>query len=325
MRIPAGFRPWLAVAALLGVTLAATAAGAGENRPPTASSLELSTAQDTTLTFNLKGSHPDDSSLSVHVLSRPINGNLSGTGPVLTYTPDPAFVGTDQLIFVVNDGTLDSPPATVSILVQPPDEPRAEPEDTDRESERDREIERRPAVRWFLQFAPPGLTQSTPVSASSASAASSEAPIVVASNEGGNEDNEGRGREKTAEHRGRGLAPDVKFVGVLRDGSRETTGVFLARQLDTLIIQLYWKNWFDNREMHYQRVQLITPDGAVYQTFTTDIHAFKHDGNPVEIEVPVTGSWIKAHKLFGAWRVDVFLDDEPLAIARQGFTILSSN
>ncbi len=43
------------------------------------------------------------------------------------------------------------------------------------------------------------------------------------------------------------------------------------------------------------------------------------------VEVPVTGSWIKAHKLFGAWRVDVFLDDEPLAIARQGFTILSSN
>ena len=47
----------------------------------------------------------------------PMHGTLSGTAPDLTYTPDAGFVGTDSFSFAVNDGSLDSAPATVTIDV----------------------------------------------------------------------------------------------------------------------------------------------------------------------------------------------------------------
>ncbi|MFC7339147.1 LamG-like jellyroll fold domain-containing protein [Haloferula chungangensis] len=61
----------------------------------------------------------DDSSepLQYLVVDGPSQGSLSGTAPVLDYTPPPGFSGIDSFSFTVNDGELDSLPATVTITV----------------------------------------------------------------------------------------------------------------------------------------------------------------------------------------------------------------
>jgi hypothetical protein len=47
----------------------------------------------------------------------PAHGTLSGTAPNLTYTPSTNYSGTDSFTFQANDGTTNSPTATVSISV----------------------------------------------------------------------------------------------------------------------------------------------------------------------------------------------------------------
>ena len=51
------------------------------------------------------------------VVSQPVNGTLSGTAPNLTYTPKANFNGSDSFTFKVNDGSVDSSTAAVSITV----------------------------------------------------------------------------------------------------------------------------------------------------------------------------------------------------------------
>ncbi len=54
------------------------------------------------------------------ILTHPTNGVLTGTGPYLTYTPNPCFEnGQDSFVYKANDGTNDSAPATVLITVNP--------------------------------------------------------------------------------------------------------------------------------------------------------------------------------------------------------------
>src|SRR4029077_15269241 len=54
------------------------------------------------------------------IATMPAHGTLtpgSGSGPNVTYTPDPNFNGTDSFTFTVNDGSLTSNFATVSITI----------------------------------------------------------------------------------------------------------------------------------------------------------------------------------------------------------------
>ena len=53
----------------------------------------------------------------------PSNGTLSGTAPNLTYSPNGGFVGTDSFTFVANDGQVDSLPATITIMINPVQDP----------------------------------------------------------------------------------------------------------------------------------------------------------------------------------------------------------
>src|SRR5207244_6705331 len=53
------------------------------------------------------------------VVAMPTNGVLSGTAPNVTYTPNANFNGGDSFTFKVNDGSLTSAVATVSITVTP--------------------------------------------------------------------------------------------------------------------------------------------------------------------------------------------------------------
>ncbi|HEU5291517.1 MAG TPA: Ig-like domain-containing protein [Cyclobacteriaceae bacterium] len=86
---------------------------------PIADNATVTVQEDAPKSFTLTGSDPDGNSLTYNVLSSPTNGTLSGTAPNLTYTPALNFTGSDSFTFRVNDGTLNSNVATVSITVDP--------------------------------------------------------------------------------------------------------------------------------------------------------------------------------------------------------------
>lgn len=94
------------------VSIAVTAV----NDAPTASAQGVNVNEDASLAITLSGSDADGDSLTYGV-SVPANGSLSGTAPNLTYTPNANFNGADSFTFTVNDGTVDSAAATVSITV----------------------------------------------------------------------------------------------------------------------------------------------------------------------------------------------------------------
>ena len=55
--------------------------------------------------------------LSWTIVAQPQHGTLSGTAPALTYTPAADYFGADSFTFKVNDGSVDSNVATVTIDV----------------------------------------------------------------------------------------------------------------------------------------------------------------------------------------------------------------
>lgn len=87
------------------------------NNPPTADAQSVSTPQDTALPITLTGSDPDGDTITFAIITGPTNGSLSGTPPIVTYTPNASFNGVDNFTFTVNDGSVDSNEATISITV----------------------------------------------------------------------------------------------------------------------------------------------------------------------------------------------------------------
>ena len=104
---------------------AAVPGGAG---PPTAYAQVVTAAENTATAVTLAGSDTNSPPLPLTytVTVDPQHGVLSGTAPNLTYTPDGAYTGQDSFQFVVNNGFVQSAPATVSIdVVGPPAAPTA--------------------------------------------------------------------------------------------------------------------------------------------------------------------------------------------------------
>ena len=89
----------------------------GGNEAPIADDQSVSTSEDTALGVTLTGSDPDGDQITFIVIDQPMYGTLSGEAPDLTYTPASNYYGTDSFTFKVNDGTVDSNTATVSITV----------------------------------------------------------------------------------------------------------------------------------------------------------------------------------------------------------------
>ncbi len=87
------------------------------NDPPVATSELVTTNEDTPVSFVLDGGDSDGNPLTFAIITPPLHGTLSGTAPALIYTPGTNFNGADSLIFRVNDGTVNSAPATVKITV----------------------------------------------------------------------------------------------------------------------------------------------------------------------------------------------------------------
>ncbi|MHC4705223.1 MAG: cadherin-like domain-containing protein [Planctomycetota bacterium] len=89
------------------------------NNPPVAEARSVETREDTPKSITLTASDDDGDQLIYGVITTPAHGQLSGTPPELTYTPEANFSGSDSFTFKANDGEVDSDAATVSIRVEP--------------------------------------------------------------------------------------------------------------------------------------------------------------------------------------------------------------
>ena len=86
---------------------------------PVATAQSVTTAEDTAKPITLTATDADGNALTYTIVTQPAHGTLSGTAPNVTYTPELNYNGPDSFTFKVNDGTVDSAPATVSITVTP--------------------------------------------------------------------------------------------------------------------------------------------------------------------------------------------------------------
>lgn len=93
------------------------------NDPPVAATDSVITDEDTPQPITLTGSDVDADTLTYRLLSGPAHGTLTGKAPNLTYTPSEDYFGTDSFTFNVNDGSLDSNTATITLTIKPVNDP----------------------------------------------------------------------------------------------------------------------------------------------------------------------------------------------------------
>ncbi len=89
------------------------------NDAPLADSQSVTTPEDKALPITLTGSDVDGPAINFVIVTLPTHGTLTGSGANLTYQPATNYTGPDSFTFTVNDGSLTSAVATVSINVTP--------------------------------------------------------------------------------------------------------------------------------------------------------------------------------------------------------------
>ena len=94
-----------------------------DDSSPVAASLSLSANEDTAVPVVLVASDPDCQPLTYSIVTPPAHGALSGSGADLTYTPAANYHGSDSFTFRASDGVNESNIATVSITVNPVNDP----------------------------------------------------------------------------------------------------------------------------------------------------------------------------------------------------------
>jgi len=87
------------------------------NSAPVANSQLVYTLRNTRQTIHLSASDAENNPLTYRVVSQPRHGLLVGVEAGQIYTPTLDYTGTDSFTFVVNDGQIDSAPATVQITI----------------------------------------------------------------------------------------------------------------------------------------------------------------------------------------------------------------
>jgi hypothetical protein len=117
----------------------------------------------------------------------------------------------------------------------------------------------------------------------------------------------------------------LEFLAISRSGQTMPGDEFSVSQTRDLKIRVWWAL----NGQHAQRLELLSPDGSLYQrlqtSFDADTAKVELRGNQsymsVETIVPVAGTWITDHSLFGAWAVNVYLDDDETTSRAGSFTI----
>ena len=106
------------------------------NTVPTAQDGSVTTSQNQQLTIKLNANDADGDNLSFTIVDEPSNGQLGNMNPstnTVTYTPDEDYSGEDNFTFIVNDGTIDSNEATVSIMIEEQQTEQAQQEENEDE------------------------------------------------------------------------------------------------------------------------------------------------------------------------------------------------
>ena len=121
----------------------------------------------------------------------------------------------------------------------------------------------------------------------------------------------------------------VSLVGLLHTGRQDPGWRFSGQTLRDLLIVVEYRDLLPGP--HTQRLKLFLPDGALYQQFTTEFDAAdqptRGQGHPaprwesVEVRLPVGGTWITEHALYGTWRFEVYLDDARNPITSTTFVL----
>jgi hypothetical protein len=89
------------------------------NDPPVAANQTISLLEDHSQSITLGGTDVENNPLTFKIVAPPAKGSLSGTAPSLIYTPLPNANGSDSFTYTVNDGSIDSLPATVLLNIAP--------------------------------------------------------------------------------------------------------------------------------------------------------------------------------------------------------------
>jgi hypothetical protein len=110
-----------------------------------------------------------------------------------------------------------------------------------------------------------------------------------------------------------GLSAGLTLTGHLHNGSSQQGEQFSTTSLRDLLISMTYSNVSGS---HRQRLELYAPDGSMYQRLSGAV------APSTQTLIPVGGTWITEHSLFGDWRVDVYVDRETTPIASQAFTLL---
>lgn len=93
------------------------------NDPPVATSRTISLNEDTSIAIALTATDADSTTLTYRVGTPPAHGTVTIGGSTATYTPARDYHGTDAFTWHANDGSADSPAATVTLTVLPVDDP----------------------------------------------------------------------------------------------------------------------------------------------------------------------------------------------------------
>jgi len=101
------------------------------NDPPISNHQSAMTRVDRSVFITLTGSDVDSDKLKYVIATQPENGSLTfgsdfDTSGKLTYTPNANFTGKDSFTFKLNDGDVDSAPATVTLNMTPNHVPMAD-------------------------------------------------------------------------------------------------------------------------------------------------------------------------------------------------------
>lgn len=99
-------------------TVTVTISAETVNHVPVADAVNASTNENTEKTITLIGTDSDGDSLSYTKVTDPTHGSVSFNNNIATYTPTNGYTGADSFTYKVNDGTVDSNIATVTISVE---------------------------------------------------------------------------------------------------------------------------------------------------------------------------------------------------------------